>query len=851
MDYSLRHLFSLIVFSYLLSQNPVYAQACQSGTNATGCTIGTSDTSYNLTGNIAVTGTTYIDDLTWDNSTDDTAGIKFTSGADGNVTELTGDIATMGYRSFGLRLESSDSNTVSLTGDILTGDGVSHAINLESSDSNTINMTGDISTIGLSSDGIRLDESDSNTINMTGDISTLSHSQSIGIYLYQSEFNTTNLTGNISTTAPDGLGSHSWGLAILRKPGISTGGGNNITNIIGNISTDVGWQGWGIAVQTDYNITNLTGNISTIGDSGYGLFATGNHNQTNITGNISTKEGSGAFGVYDVGSNNTTNIIGNISTTGPGGYAIAVSSDESNKVNLTGDITTSGFGGHGVWVTGGGSHTVNLNGNISTTGVGGYGIFFGSTDANTINLNGNISTTEVGGRGYELAISDSNTISMTGDITTTGDNADGIYFWDSTDSNTINMTGKVSATGSGAYAVKLDGTSNNNTFNFNQGSTIIGGLSNAGTNNTFKFKQGVSIIGDIENNGDMTNKLIFDMGKAASYNFDFGSTTWTVEDSHKSVVNGSAKSMGVADIDNQAHTLYRRTSSINDALSERQRVYQEGQRPKGYYFDSYSVHDKREKDQSQISGNAGGMTVGYALENSDRPMEVFVNYEVSRDKYGLDSEQTTESESLLAGLFLPSLFKGVLEGDISAKFLIGASVNKAERKVLNNKLNAGASSENISGNYRSSFVSIGAEWLSEISKTENTTHDISIGGDLVNAYNENYTAGEYTVDSRDMTQLQSKFLYGVTYKNSEKSVDVNARFGIAYQQLLSGKKQDYKINGTSVSFTGDDNSLYYTAGLGAKYYLKDNMNLYVDTKLYQSNDDKQHFTVGVGLISRF
>lgn len=834
---------------YPLSQNPVYAQACQSGTNATGCTIGTSDTSYNLTDNIAVTGPTY--DLTWDNSTDDTAGIKFTSGADGNVTELTGDIATMGYRSFGLRFETSDSNTVSLTGDISTGEGGSIAILLESSDSNTINMTGDISTIAVSSDGIRLDESDSNTINMTGDISTLSHSTSSGIYLYQSEFNTTNLTGNISTEAPGGLGSHSYGLGILRKPGISTGGGNNTTNIIGNISTDVKWQGWGIAVHTDYNTTNLTGNISTIGDGSYGLFAAGIHNQTNITGNISTKGGSGAFAVFDVGSNNTTNIIGNISTTGPGGYAIAFSTNESSNVNLTGDITTSGFGGYGVWATGGGSRTVNLNGNISTTGVGGYGIFFGGTDANTINLNGNISTTGDSGRGYELAISDSNTISMTGDITTTGDNADGIYFWDSTDSNTINMTGKVSATGSGAYAVKLDGTSNNNTFNFNQGSTIIGGLKNDGTNNSFKFKQGVSIIGDIENNGDITNKLIFDMGKAASYNFDFGSTTWTVEDSHKSVVNGSAKSMGVADIDNQAHTLYRRTSSINDALSERQRVYQEGQRPKGYYFDSYYVHDKRDKDQAQILGNAGGVTVGSALENSRRPMEVLVNYEVSKDKYGLGSEQTTESRSLLAGLFFPVLFEDVLEGDISAKILMGASDNKTERRVLNNKLNTGASSENVSGDYKTVFASIGAMWSSAVLKTETTAHDFIIGTDLVQAFNENYTAGEYKVDSRKMVQRQSKLLYGVTYKNKQKSIDVNASFGIAHQQILSGEKQDYKINGTSVSFTGEDNSFYYTAGLGAKYYFQDKMNLYFDTKLNQSNDDRQHLTVDFGFISRF
>ena len=36
--------------------------------------------------------------------------------------------------------------------------------------------------------------------------------------------------------------------------------------------------------------------------------------------------------------------------------------------------------------------------------------------------------------------------------------------------------------------------------------------------------------------------------------------------------------MGVADIDNQAHILYRRMDPVNDVLSERQRLYKD--RPK-------------------------------------------------------------------------------------------------------------------------------------------------------------------------------------------------------------------------------------------------------------------------------
>ena len=310
--------------------------------------------------------------------------------------------------------------------------------------------------------------------------------------------------------------------------------------------------------------------------------------------------------------------------------------------------------------------------------------------------------------------------------------------------------------------------------------------------------------------------------------------------------------MGVADIDNQAHILYRRMDPVNDVLSERQRLYKAGQRPTGYYIDSYYGHDKRDEDYSEISGNAGGMTVGYVLENTNTPMEVLVNFEVSQDNYGSGlAKQTTETNSVMAGLFLPALAEDVWGGNISAKILVSGSDNDAKRTVLNNTLSLTTASEKVSGDYNSGFISVGGEWLKEFLKVERVRHDISIGADIVQAYNEDYTAGEYKVDSRDMTQIQSRILYGMTYKNAKKTVDVNTRFGVSNQHMLSGEKQDYKINGTSASYTGDDNSFYYTAGLGAKYYLADNTNLYVDTKYGQSSDDIQNMTIDFGFISRF
>ena len=609
---------------------------------------------------------------------------------------------------------------------------------------------------------------------------------------------------------------------------------NTEINLTGNI-TAADYGVYFRLTDVSSNTTNIIGNISTTGNGSYGYFVwKSSDNTINHTGNISTT--GEAIGIYiagdNVGNRNTVNWIGNYTSTDANASAYFLWDTTDNNITMTGDVTTTGAVSGLIRTNNADNNTMSFTGNIRTEGANSPAILLGiDSDNNTINVTGNITTTGNNSSGLDIIASDSNNITINGDITTssTGGSGEPIRFT-SADLNTITLSGAAHSIG-GDQAISLDTNSQSNTF---------------------VLKRGASFIGGLENNGGTTNTLRFDMGKASSYNLDTDGTTWALEDTSKPIVSGSAKSMGVADIDNQAHILYRRMDPINDVLSERQRLYTEGQRPTGYYMDSYYGHDKRDEDQSEISGNAGGVTVGYVLENTATPMEVLVNFEVSQDNYGSGlAKQTTETNSLLAGLFLPAIAEDVMGGNLSAKVLVGMSDNDAKRTVLNNNLGSSTASEKVSGDYTSSYISAGAEWLTEFLKVERVSHELSVGADLVQAYNEDYTAGEYKVDSRDMTQIQSRVLYGMTYKNLAKTVDVNTRFGVSNQYMVSGDKQDYQINGTSVSYTGDDNSFYYTAGLGAKYYLADNTNLYVDTKYGQSSDDIQNMTIDFGFISRF
>ena len=706
---------------------------------------------------------------------------------------------------------------------------------------------------GANVDGCEI-TADETTYTLTGDISTTANvAEGIDIGQFAND-NTITQTGNITTTGDSALGI-----------GLEASDGNNLT-IDGNISTN-GSQSYGIYILSD----DFNRNVNLGGDGQVG-------NTITMNGNLLIK-GENSFGALittfadnnNVTINGNTTITGNL-TAGLGLWSAGETLGSGNVMTQNGDITTTGDSSTGLWLfansaPAGTNNTINMNGSITTTGNGGAGIFMELNSGQTINMVGDISTqgtqgASAGGLSFANGIfmrddNDNNTINITGDITTSGAGSSAINNTNGTN-NTFNITGDIitSGTGGNSEPVLLE-NSDSNTFTLSGAVHSLGGdqaiaVDATSQNNTFTFKRGVSFIGELENNGGTTNKLIFDMGKAASYNLDTDDTTWTLEDASKPIVLGSAKSMGVADIDNQAHVLYRRMDPVNDVLSERQRLYTEGQRPAGNYIDSYYGHDKRHKDYSEISGNARGVTVGYVLENTETPMEVLVNFEVSQDNYGAGlAKQTTETNSLLAGLFLPTIVEDILGGNLSAKLLAGASDNDAKRTVLNNTLNLSSASEEVSGDYTSAYVSAGAEWFTEFLKVERVTHELSVGTDLVQAYNDDYNAGEYSVDSRSMTQVQSRAQYGLNFKSLDKKFSVGAQVGVAYQDLLSGDKQDYKINGTSASYKGDESNTYYTAGLGAKYYLAETTNFYVDAKFSNSSDDIRNRTVDFGFISRF
>ena len=554
-----------------------------------------------------------------------------------------------------------------------------------------------------------------------------------------------------------------------------------------------------------------------------------------LTGDIEPASGVDGIKFTTDADDNTINLTGDISTTGLQGHALYIFGADDNTINLTGDIsTTGGDSAIGLFFFLGNSNTITHIGNISTTANTGHGLYFITSNLNETTLTGNISTTALGAHGvYLIGTSDDNVITITGNISTTGNSSHGLLF-DNSDSNTINLTGSLSATGTGAYAINMNSTSVNNTVNLT-------------------LNQGDRLIGDIVNNGSgNTLNLTLNSGRAASYIYtSSGSTdlTWNITDNSKPAIAGSAKSRGVADIDDEGNKLYQRLSQINSSLTNQQRQTRQGYARGDYWIDSYYTDSERDTVLQEVNQHTRGITVGFnASGDRDLAMDVIINYENSDAGYGL-SEQTVDSDSLMVGLSFPALMTA-MDGSLAVKFLAGMSDNDRDLTVLNNTVSTGQ--ETITDSYDSTYVTAGASWLQSLYATQRFHHNVLVGMDINHERIEGSTASAYyRLDDRDITQLVGQAQYGVTYTGINKNLTINGSIGLAHANIIDGEKQHYTIDGTAVSYTADKSNTYTTASLGATYRLNPQVYAYANVKQFDSTDDIDGTTGNVGLVVSF
>ena len=617
--------------------------------------------------------------------------------------------------------------------------------------------------------------------------------------------------------------------------GIQFNSENSALNLTGNITT-TGINGRGIYLSnSNNNITTLIGDISSDGTQGHGIYSLdSNSNTYSLIGDISTSANS-ALGIYLKRSDsNIMNMTGDIATAGDWAYGILVyDTSESNSITMTGNITTTGVGAVGIYSLESNSNTFSLIGDISTSGSEAYGIYSLDSNSNTYSLIGDISSDGTRGYGIYLLRSDSNNTTMTGAITTTGSSAHGLHLVNS-DSNTVNITGGISATGSNAYAIYADSSADNNIINLT-------------------LNRGVRLVGDIYNDGSgNTLNITLNSGRTASYIYtSSGSTdlTWNVTDSSKPVINGSAKSRGIADIDDAGNKLYQRFNPISRATSSQHKRIAMGDVRHDFWIDGYYSDSDRTTSYKELNHKTRGLTVGFNVSGDRQlPLDLIVNIENSNTGYG-QSDQSIDTNSVMAGLFYPKLIQA-FNGSLALKFLTGVADNESDIKVLNNTVTSGQ--ETVTEDYTSYYVMVGGEWLQPLYQGENIHHDIYLGLDVMHEKIYSHSSSSYFyMSDRDITQLNSSVHYGFSFNSSDKKLLISAKAGIEQTDMLEGEYQYYKVDGTATRFKGDERNTYMTASLGADYKFTDNARAYFNVHKLNSSDDIDGTSGNVGFIYSF
>jgi hypothetical protein len=262
----------------------------------------------------------------------------------------------------------------------------------------------------------------------------------------------------------------------------------------------------------------------------------------------------------------------------------------------------------------------------------------------------------------------------------------------------------------------------------------------------------------------------------------------------------------------------------------------------------YTTKSERDEEFKEIHQNARGVTIGGQLSQFNKPIDLVFNLENSDASYGL-STQHIESNSVMAGALIPKI-ANLFDGDLSAKVLVGMSDNDTKRTVLNNLVDGGA--ENVTGEYDSTYLVVGAEWLKTVLTKGNTNNDMVLGLDFSQEYLDSYSESKYYhLDSRDISQVTARAEYGMTYHEKDSPFTANTRFGVAHRQMVSGEKQDYQIDGISTSFKGDEDNTYFNVGMGVDYQLTNGIKAYVAGNFMDSSDEIHSVSGSVGVMGSF
>ncbi len=471
-------------------------------------------------------------------------------------------------------------------------------------------------------------------------------------------------------------------------------------------------------------------------------------------------------------------------------------------------------------------NTITINsGSTITTASNGNTIFTDGADLTVIN-SGTIST--LANKSKAINISKSDGVSITnnsGGIITTGGNT--ILGTASTgaDNTTIINSGQIISTntaGSSSAIIVSDNdtgtTITNNsggeiTSKGTKGTIILGvssTLTNSGTiknkkdvdnnviqlkgnNNTITLKDSGVVVGVIKaKDGTTGNTLKINHGVGSNYYYNT-SGTFTLEDlDGNQVVKGSAGSVGQGGSEILDELLGTKSLNIRQSLTKYKNSEEDLINGKSWGEINFSTFKRKQNDQDLSLGfNLTGLTIN--LVNPNQGKDFILSLGTGTQKFTKDHD--INRYSLHTGFFFrdhPILNKF---GDES--FILGGiNLHNSEREILTNTRASGKL--NIGDIFETYDLLAGT-------KINNDFLIPNIGATFGLSFTPGHSEDNfYHWNTKTVSNL-SIYLDDDYKFNLGKNYQLNLGWILDVRKMVLGKEQDYEINGTSASYSQDNN----------------------------------------------
>ena len=443
------------------------------------------------------------------------------------------------------------------------------------------------------------------------------------------------------------------------------------------------------------------------------------------------------------------------------------------------------------------------------------------------------------------------------------------------DSNTVHIYGNITAsegidlgsdttTNVGANSVTLYASSNITASNIgvafdNSGNNLdIYGTINAtndavyvlGNDNIVVVHKGARLIGDLDAaTGTTGNILRFDLGSAQSY--VFGTTgDWTLQDlDGRTVVEGSAMSAGIGNVETTDELMFDRSLSLDNSLSRMQRQADFG----GHQalFDAYRFSHSRDEHTttSAYNLNSFGMTLGVAVEPFGQPLVAFVNYhdaelEIDNGTHDIDVK------SLRLGLSYTGPWSNKYH-TLRNYLVIGRNEFDGVRDVLVNQ-NTSTGLTTVDASWDSTEAEIGIDINSNVTLDSQFTIKTRLGLAAQIEHIGSYAEASYFAwDDRTVVQSHAKAEATLNFQAFE-GTNIYGTAGLWRRDVHSGATADYSINGTAASYNGgiyEDTIASLRIGLGHR--LTEGVMFSAEASAMESKSTDHGWGASVGISARF